>query len=318
MIEVAGLRVHQDVVEHPLLGDAHIIEFAGEPVTAMSAIDWDRPTRIPTVAEPRALPRGTGSMLINEIALRAQRAGVPALRYAGPYPTPALFSTLKRSFRTTSTEAIFSSDVLARAMRLARDEVPVDFVPAPFMRQVMPYGSIDMRDGIERAVVGGILFDQEATVGSLARLVGTEPPIGSTTGGAAAVLAFDSVVWTHVAELASDGTLVGNVQPIPPIDSNVIGKQFPAELKEIFSQFVANSDAIPGPLCRDTERVLAERPITWRDLGWRAAAREDNGFALHVGWWTHLAPRGLQNLVRVLGDAIAPVAVQLILDEVTR
>ncbi|HEX5062818.1 MAG TPA: hypothetical protein VFV99_25770 [Kofleriaceae bacterium] len=318
MIEVAGLTVHQDVVEHPLLGDAHIIEHAGEPITAMSAIDWDRPTRIPTVAEPRALPRGTGSMLINEIASRAQRAGVQALRYAGPYPTPALFNTLKRSFRTTATESIFSSDVLGRAMRLARDEVPVDFVPAPFTRQPMPYGSIDVRDGIERAVINGILFDQEPTVGSLARLVGIEAPIGSTASGAAAVLAFDTVVWTHVAELATDGSLVGDVRPIPALDSNVIGKQFPAELKQIFSEFVASSDAIPGPLCRDTERVLSERLITWRDLGWRAAAREGDGFALHVGWWTHLVPRGFETLVRALADAIAPVAVQLILDEVTR
>src|SRR5690606_7918133 len=131
-IEVAGLSVDPDVVEHPLLGDAHLILHAGEPITAMSAIDWDRPTQNPTPAEPRALPRGSGTMVVNEIALRAERAGVGALRYAGPYPTPALCATLRRSFRTNASEAAFTSDVLGRAMRLARDEVPVDFVPAPF------------------------------------------------------------------------------------------------------------------------------------------------------------------------------------------
>lgn len=318
MIEVAGLSVDPDVVEHPLLGDAHIILHGGEPITAMSAIDWQRPTRIPTVAEPRALPRGSGTMLINEIALRAQRAGVQSLRYAGPYPTPALFATLLRSFRTTASEAEFSAQVLDRAMRLARDEVPIDFVPAPFERRSMPYGSIDVRDGIERASINGVVFDQEPTVGSLARLVGIEAPIGASAGGAAAVLAFESVVWTHVAELAPDGSLVGDVHAIPALDSNVIGKQFPAELKATFAQFVAHSDAIPGPLLYDVMRVLEERPITWRDLGWRAAAREGNGFALHAGWWTHLAPRGFPTLVHALAGAIAPVAVQLILDEVTR
>ena len=101
---VAGLCVDPDVVEHPLLGDAHLIVHEGEPITAMSAIDWDRPTQIPTVAEPRKLPRGSGSMLINEIASRAQRAGVQVLRYAGPYPTPALFTTLLRSFRTAAID----------------------------------------------------------------------------------------------------------------------------------------------------------------------------------------------------------------------
>src|SRR5262245_40981048 len=94
VIEVGGLMVDEDVVEHPLLGDAHLVLRDGEPITAMSAIDWARPTQIPTVAEPRALPRGSGTLLINEIALRAQRAGVLSLRYAGPYATPALFATL--------------------------------------------------------------------------------------------------------------------------------------------------------------------------------------------------------------------------------
>jgi hypothetical protein len=318
VIEVAGLSIDPDIVEHPLLGDAQLILRAGEPITAMSALDWERPAQIPTIAEPRALPRGTGTLLVNEIAMRAQRAGVQALRYAGPYPTPALFATLLRSFRTTANEQIFSCDVLGRAMRLARDEVPVDFTPAPFERRPMPYGSIDVRDGIERAVIDGVLFDQEPTVGSLARLAGTEPALGASNAGAAAVLAFDSVVWTHVAELASDGSLVGERHAIPLLPSNVIGKQFPAELKQMFAELVGYIDAVPGPLLADVTRVISERPITWQDLGWRAAARDGDGFALHVGWWTHLAPRGLQTLARALATAIAPVAVQLVLDEVTR
>jgi hypothetical protein len=100
--------------------------------------------------------------------------------------------------------------------------------------------------------------------------------------------------------------------------SNVIGKQFPAELKDKLAEFVVHCDAIPGPLARDTEKVIRERSITWRDLGWRAAAREGDGFALHVGWWTHLSPQGMLPLANALALALAPVAVQLILDEVTR
>lgn len=315
VIAVAGLTVHTDVVEHPLLGDAHIIEYAGEPITAMSAIDWERPTHIPTVAEPRKLPRGTGSMLLNEIAIRAQRAGVTALRYAGPYPTPALFTTLLRSFRTTATEAEFSADVLGRAMRLARDELPFEFVPAPFTRIETAYGSFDLRDGIERAVIGGVLYDREGTVGSLARLVPASTSSSESDGGGdvEAVLAFGDVVWARIARLAKDGSLVGEVQPIPPLESDVIGKSFPQVLKEQFAALVA--DAVPPPLATDARTVILARPVTWADLGWRAAAIAGDGFALHAGWWTQLAPHGFRGFALAVSDALATVTTQAILDE---
>lgn len=305
MIEVAGLRVHLDVVEHPLLGDAHVIEYAGEPVTAMSALDWDRPTRIPTVAEPRKLPRGTGSLLLNEIAMRARSAGVKTLRYAGPYPTPALFGTLQRSFRTNASEAEFCADVLGRAMRLAHDEVPIDFAPAPFVRLTTSYGSFDKRDGIERAVIGGVLYDREGTVGSLARLAGSQ-----------AVLGFGDVVWTRIADLADDGALAGSVQPIPALDSDVIGNAFPRALAEQFADLVA--DAVPPPLAADAREVMLERSIVWADLGWRSAARAGDGIELHAGWWMYLAPRGIQAFALAVTDALATVITQLVVDEVTR
>jgi hypothetical protein len=305
VITVAGLTIDPDIVLHPLLGDAQLILHAGEPITAMSAIDWERPTQIPTIAEPRVLPRGSGTMLVNEIALRAQRAGVKTLRYAGPYPTPALFATLRRSFRTTASEASFTADVLGRAMRLARDEVAVDFVPAPFERRMMPYGSIDVRDGIERAVIGGVLYDREGSVGSIARLDGHR-----------AVLAFGEAVWTTIATLSDDGALAGDVQPIPALESSVIGKSFPPELKEQFAALVA--DAVPSPLAHDARQVILARPVVWADLGWRAAAIQDDGFALHAGWWTHLAPRGVQAFALAVSDALATVITQVILDEVGR
>jgi hypothetical protein len=312
------LSVDPDVVEHPLLGDAHLILHAGEPITAMSAIDWQRPTQIPTIAEPRALPRGTGTLLINEIALRAQRAGVQTLRYAGPYPTPALFTSLSRSFRASAPEAVFTNDVLGRAMRLARDEVPVDFTPAPFERRKMPYGSIDVRDGIERAVIDDVLFDREGVVGSVARLDldGDSAANPLQVSGTHAVLAFGEAVWKTIATLAPDGTLVGEVRPIPPFTGNLIGKSFPLELKEQFAALVA--DAVPAPLAQDARSVILARPIVWADLGWRAAAIQDDGFALHAGWWVYLAPRGVQAFALAVSDALATVITQVILDEVTR
>src|SRR5579862_1584172 len=98
-LEIGGIVVDTSVVPHPLLGAAHIIEHAGQSITAMSVLDWQRPTQIPTIAEPSKLPPGAGGALLNYIAWLAESAGVHALRYAGPYPTPALYRALLRSFR---------------------------------------------------------------------------------------------------------------------------------------------------------------------------------------------------------------------------
>jgi len=304
VIEVGGLVVHPDVVSHPLLGDAHVIEHAGEPITAMSAIDWSRPAQIPTIAEPGRLPRGSGTLLLNEIATRARIAGVQALRYAGPYPTPALYRSLARSFRTTAGEDVFCADVLGRALRIARDEIAIDFVPDPFTRRPIAHGFLDRRDAIDRVSIDHVVFDREATAGSLARLAGVE-----------AVLAFGEVVWTRVATL-DDERIVDGPHAIPPLHAEVLGKPFPSNLREQFAELVA--DAVPPPLARDARDVVLARSITWADLGTRAAARDGACFAVHAGYWTHLAPRGLAPFALAVADALSHVVITTILDELTR
>ena len=98
-LALGDLVISCDVVLHPLLGDAFVIcDRAGEPLTAMSALDLDHPHEIPVIAEPAKLPAGTGALLLNRIA---ERAPGP-LRYAGPYPTPALYRALVRSFRASA------------------------------------------------------------------------------------------------------------------------------------------------------------------------------------------------------------------------
>ena len=221
-IQIGDLVVHRGTVSHPLLGTAHVIEnieHAGVPITAMSEIDWDRPTQIPMIAEPRKLPPGTGSLLINDIAERAQRAGVEKLRYAGPYPTHALFASLARSFRTQATVADFTANVLDRAVRLARDVVPVDFIPAPFTRRATTHGFVDVRDGaVNRARIDGVLFDDERTPGSLARLrqnnrtwlaeLSVELPVAS------------------IAVLDATGDIIDGPRPIPAFPASINGAPF--------------------------------------------------------------------------------------------
>ena len=82
-----------------------------------------------------------------------------AMRYAGPYPTPALWHALARSCRTTAREAEFTAGVMERALRVARDELPIDFVPAPCERIAHAHGWTELRDALERAVIDGVTYE---------------------------------------------------------------------------------------------------------------------------------------------------------------
>ncbi|MGE5186761.1 MAG: hypothetical protein ACM31C_32125, partial [Acidobacteriota bacterium] len=193
-LKLGTIAISRDLVQHPLLGRAHVIEHAGRPVTAMSELDWERPTAIPVVAEPAKLPPGAGGLLLNEIARRAERAGVRALRYAGPYPTPALYRALLRSFRASADEDTFTRDVLTRAMTLARDEIAVDFAPAPHERVELACGHAELRAGLEAAVIAGTRFEQG---GSIARLA-----------AGACEIWFGVAVYSRIATLSPRGELV--------------------------------------------------------------------------------------------------------------
>jgi hypothetical protein len=294
-LAVTGAVVSGEVVAHPLLGDAHPI---GE--TAMTALDWARPTRIPTVAEPARLPPGSGAMILNVIAMLAEAAGVPALRYAGPYPTPALYRTLQRAFRTTASEAEFCANVMDRALRVARDEISIDFVPAPFERIAHAHGFVELRDAMERAVIDGVAYDVD---GSPARLV-----------DGAAEIWFGDRCYARVASFSPNGALVDGPHAIPRCTSPVVGRAFPDELRDAIADLVA--DAVASPLASGARARVAATAITWQDLGGRAARRDGNGFAVHAAIWEHVAPHGLARVALAIAEALAPVVAATVVDEV--
>lgn len=293
------------VVRDPLLGDAHAIRTgagagagagAGEPVTAMSALDWRRPAEIPTVAAPGRLPPGAGGALLNAIAVLAARAGVPALRYAGPYPTPALWRALARSFRTEGTEAAFTAELIPRAARLARDPIAIDFSPAPCEHVAIPGGHAELRDGVERAVIGGVAYERE---GSPARLLVEHE-------AARAELWFGDAPYAHVATLGPGGEVTSGPHPIPPCESRVIGAEFPPALVHALAELVA--DAVPAPLAADARAWIAGRPMVWADLGARAAVARPGELCVHAALWERIGPLGLGRLALALAEALAPVA----------
>ncbi|MEO8703900.1 MAG: hypothetical protein ABI867_27875 [Kofleriaceae bacterium] len=302
---VSGLTIEDVIVEDPLLGRVHRV---GD--TVMTAIDWDRPTEIPALADPASLPPGAGGVIMNTLAERAVHAGIPALRYAGPYPTHALWRTLLRSFRTTGTEAAFTAGALDRMLRVARDPIPIDFRPAPHVRTEITGGHVEVRDGLERAVIDGIAYERD---GSVARLVdhlrtasgGAARPSGGLADHSAEVW-FGDARYARVARFTPAHTLADGPHPVPACTSAVIGKPFPGALVEAIATLVAES--VPAPLAADAHAWVAARTIRWADLGARAAIADAEGLAVHAAIWQFVAPRGLGRVALALAEALTPVA----------
>jgi hypothetical protein len=301
VLEIGRLRISREPISHPLLGRAHVIEHDGVALTAMSELDWDRPTRIPAIAAPGKLPAGEGARLLNAIAERALDAGVTALRYAGPYPTPALFRALARSFRTAGNEAAFTADLVGRAARLASDEIPIEFAPAPHVRIDHAHGWCELRDALERAVIDGTSYEPDGSPGRL-------------SDGSAEIWFGDSV-YALIAQLAPSGALLGGPRSPPPLASSAIGRAFPAELRAAIAELVA--DVVPAPLAGAARAVVTEREIAWADLGTRAARREGDGFALHAALWERIAPHGLARVALAIAEALGPVVTSALVAELT-
>jgi hypothetical protein len=361
-LAVPGAVVDGALVDDELLGRAHTV---GD--TALSAIDWARPTEIPAIAAPGALALGSGGAIMNVIAMLAEEAGVETLQYAGPYPTSALWKTLARSFSTTGSEEDFTRDLWPRAARLARERIAIDFAPAPHERIAIAGGHVEVRDGVvERATIDGVVYEAG---GSPARLVDAAGEVGgwparlvdatSEVGGSPARLAdaagevggsparlvdapreaggsparlvargnlvelggphrhcevwFGDAPYARVATLAADGRLVER-WPMPRCESRVVGTVFPPALVEAIAEVVA--DLAPAPLAADTQRVVAGLRVAWADLGARAASLTPDGIAVHAALWDRVGAHGLARLALAIAEAIAPVAVGMVVRRV--
>lgn len=283
-LTVDGARVDGAATAHPLFETAHAV---GD--TAMSVIDWAAPTEIPAIAEPGRLPPGAGAAILNVIAVLARDAEVASLRYAGPYPTAALWTSLARSFRTTADEAAFTAGAMARALRVAREPIAIDFAPAPHERVAIAGGFVELRDGLERVVLDGVSY---LPGGSPARLVDGHCEVW-----------FGDAPYARVASLDAHGHLLA-ATPVPACHSAVIGRDFPAPLRAAIAELVA--EAVPAPLADHARALLAERPLVWRDLGARSARSTGAGFAVHAALWERIAPHGLACLALALAEALAP------------
>jgi len=285
-----SLELDGEPHDHAVLGAVQALRSGGVAIAAMSAWQVDR---IPAIDRPAALPAGTGTMLLATIARLAQAAGVAALRYAGPYPTDALWGSLAQCFRTDATAADFTADAATRWAGLDRAPIAIDFAPAPFERVGAGAGVFaQLRDRLERVVVDGAAYDRGAGVRRL-------------SGDGEAALWFGDQRYAAVARFAPDGSLVERT-PLPTVTGAPVGQAVPPALVDALASLVV--ELVPAPLAALVPGALTATPIVWGDAGPAAAIDRRTQIVLHAALWHALAPHGLSRLALALAEALAPIA----------
>jgi hypothetical protein len=122
-----------------------------ERLTLFQALDYTRPDFIPPLFEPRRLPPGGGTALLNLIAGLMKDQGVATVRYRGPYPTEQLFTALLECFRYAAGEGLPLERFLS--------DGALDWHPAPFeTHHVRPGVVVQLRHEVEKVVVDGVTF----------------------------------------------------------------------------------------------------------------------------------------------------------------
>jgi hypothetical protein len=122
-----------------------------EEVTVFQALDYERIDLIPPLAQPRRLPSGAGTAILDLLAGLMRDQGVSRVRYRGPYPTEHLFTALLESFRYDPAVA----DPFDRFM----EGGPLDWLPAPHERHHVTTGvSVQLREEVDKVVLDGTTF----------------------------------------------------------------------------------------------------------------------------------------------------------------
>jgi len=294
----------EGAIEHPIFGRSHRVCHCRDNdhdlvhVATCGAVDWARPAHIPPLDRPGALPPGAGTAILNLIALCAQRAGVERLRYAGPYPTAALWASLGQCFRPLAGagEDAFVAGGLDRAVRGDMSAVAVDFAPAPFDRIWHgPRVAVQLRERLDRVSIDGDAYAHGAGV---RRLVAAD-------GGWAAEVWFGDAPWARRGRFDVAGNPLEGPLPLPALDSPVLGQELPSEIRTALADLIA--ELVPAPLAEAARDELAEATVAWGDAGARAARDDGAVILVHCLLWDRLAPRGLGRVALALAEALAPV-----------
>lgn len=304
-----ALRPRADL--HALLGPCDAIHrvvdgVPGSLVARVAAVAWARPTCIPAVDVPGALPAGAGSAILNLLATLAADAGVPSLRYRGPYPTAALFESLRASFRV-------DDDACERFVedpegRFGAEDLspPVDFVPAPFAWSwTAPRVCAQHRDGLARLWIDGRAYDRDGEHHVLV-------PDGDDR---CAVVRFAGATWCEVLRVDADGVPRGPIAAPPAVPTELVGVALPRAMVEVVAEGLARESAPAlGPAIH---RVLAAG-ITLADTGLAASRGDPTGIAVHAGLVERALGLSPAASLRAVLDAVRGPVVRAAVAELAR
>lgn len=188
---------------------------SGAPLTVFEALDWSRIDRIPTLADPAALPAGGGGAVLNLLAALATDQGCPRLFYRGPYPSEALFLALLEAFRYEATP----DDPLAAFSRGT-----LGWLPAPHARRFTSEGVyVQLRGRIEKVVWRGRAYyraDWQGVARHAPHRVRDAPDGVRCSLWALGAALEDHLVLTsegEIARLVAEPPPATDVRPLPPV-----------------------------------------------------------------------------------------------------
>lgn len=294
------LALDLDATDHPVLGRCDRVRNQhGELLAHASATDWSRPTRIPALDRPGALPPGAGTAILNLLAWQAELSFAGPLRYHGPYPTTALWHALGASFRVhephAAAHARFIANAETRAIAGTAAELDVDFHPAPHRwAWSHPRVCVQHREGIERVWLDGRPFDPNPA--SLRQLRREGDVV-------IACIAVGDDVCAELVRLHASGEPLAEPTTLPPGPTALHGTLLPAAVVGVLGEVIVAQ--APRALQPALRHVVDHTRIGWGDPGLDLVGWRDDTLELHAGLVRAL-PTAPQALLGVLVRALEP------------
>lgn len=274
-----AIELRPDAALHVVLGRCDVIaDEHGHALARLAAVDWARPRSIPALDVPGALPPGAGSAVLNLLATRARDAGVASLRYRGPYPSEALFDTLRGSFAvahgssTADARERFTADVESAAFAGRSVEPAVDFVPDPHAWS-WPDARVcaQHRHGLERVWIDGRAWDRDG--------VGPRRLRRDDHGWRAVFEIADEAV-ASIGTFDDEGRPLGRPLGAIPVPKELVGLELPPAACAVVAEAVTTG-AI-APLRAAIAELLRDRPLVFGDSGFELARLEATRIVLHA------------------------------------
>ncbi len=249
-----------------------------EALTVFQSLDYARLDFIPPLAEPRRLPPGAGTALLDLVAGLMKDQGVSRARYRGPYPTEQLFTALLESFRYDPAVA----DPLERFMDGGR----LDWLPAPHERHhVTPGVSVQLRQELDKVVLGGAAFyrlDWQGVIRREPRVVRREGERAICSLWALGRSIEDRLVLDcsgEVLEVPATEPDRAPAAPLPPVWGPALAEliaresapALAASIREVMDGLALEWGAVAGDLTRaDGARIRVSRRLRDSAIAWLA------------------------------------------------